>query len=62
LHRYPAVLPIGALFALVSRQLGRLLSLAFSWATLVHFGQVAKDKQLLLAALCGRRSERRSRP
>jgi hypothetical protein len=51
LHRHPAVLPIGALFAFVSRQLGRLLSLAFSWATLVLFGQVAKDKQLLLSIM-----------
>jgi hypothetical protein len=45
------VLPIGALFAFVSRQLGRLLSLAFSWATLVLFGQVSKDKQLLLSIM-----------
>jgi len=45
------VLPIGAVFAFVSRQLGRLLSLAFTWATLVLFGQVAKDKQLLLSIM-----------
>ena len=45
------MLPIGALFAFVSRQLGRLLSLAFSWATLVLFGQVSKDKQLLLSIM-----------
>ncbi len=45
------MLPIGALFAFVSRQLGRLLSLAFSWATLVLFGKVAKDKQLLLSIM-----------
>ena len=45
------MLPIGALFAFVSRQLGRLLSLAFSWATLVLFGQVSKDKQLLLSVM-----------
>lgn len=45
------MLPIGALFAFVSRQLGRLLSLVFSWATLVLFGQVAKDKQLLLSVM-----------
>jgi hypothetical protein len=45
------VLPIGALFAFVGRQLGRLLSLAFSWATLVLFGKVAKDKQLLLSIM-----------
>jgi hypothetical protein len=45
------MLPIGALFAFVGRQLGRLLSLAFNWATLVLFGQVAKDKQLLLSVM-----------
>ena len=45
------MLPIGALFAFVGRQLGRLLSLAFTWATLVLFGQVAKDRQLLLSIM-----------
>jgi hypothetical protein len=45
------VLPIGALFAFVSRQLGRLLSLAFGWATLVLFGKVSKNKQLLLSIM-----------
>jgi hypothetical protein len=45
------VLEIGALFAFVGRQFGRLLSLAFNWATLVLFGQVAKDKQLLLSLM-----------
>jgi hypothetical protein len=45
------VLPIGALVAFVSRQLGRLLSLAFGWATLVLFGKVSKDKQLLLSIM-----------
>jgi hypothetical protein len=45
------MLPIGALFAFVGRQVGRLLSLAFTWATLVLFGQVAKDKQLLLSIM-----------
>ena len=45
------MLPIGALFAFVGRQLGRLLSLAFNWATLVLFGKVAKDKQLLLSIM-----------
>jgi hypothetical protein len=45
------MLPIGALFAFVGNQLGRLLSLTFSWATLVLFGQVAKDKKLLLSIM-----------
>ena len=45
------MLPIGALFAFVGRQAGRLVQLAFSWATLVLFGQVAKDKQLFLSLM-----------
>jgi len=42
------MLPIGALFAFVGRQVGKLLQLAFGWATLVLFGQVSKEKQLFL--------------
>jgi hypothetical protein len=45
------MLEIGALFAFVSRQIGRLVQLAFNWATLVLFGQVAKDKQLFLSLM-----------
>lgn len=45
------MLEIGALFAFAGRQLGRLLSLAFNWATLILFGQVSKDKQLLLSIM-----------
>ena len=45
------MLPIGALFAFVGRQVGRLVQLAFNWATLVLFGQVAKDKQLFLSLM-----------
>jgi hypothetical protein len=45
------MLPIGALFAFVGRQIGRLLQLAFNWATLVLFGQVSKDKQLFLSLM-----------
>ena len=45
------MLPIGALFAFVGRQIGRLVQLAFSWATLVLFGQVSKDKQLFLSIM-----------
>src|SRR5919204_6272665 len=48
LHLARTMLPIGALFAFVGRQIGRLLQLAFGWATLVLFGQVSKDKQLFL--------------
>src|SRR4051812_8863819 len=45
------MLPIGALFAFVGRQVGRLVQLAFNWATLVLFGQVAKEKQLFLSLM-----------
>ena len=45
------MLPIGAVFAYVGRQLGRLVQLAFNWATLVLFGQVARDKQLFLSIM-----------
>lgn len=45
------MLPLGALFAYVGRQVGRLLQLAFNWATLVLFGQVSKDKQLYLSIM-----------
>jgi hypothetical protein len=45
------MLPIGALFAYVGRQVGRLLQLAFNWATLVLFGQVSKDRQLYLSIM-----------
>src|SRR3954470_4378826 len=46
-----SMLPIGALLAFVTRQIGRLVQLAFNWATLVLFGQVAKDKQLFLSLM-----------
>lgn len=45
------MLEIGALFAFVGRQVGKLVQLAFSWATLVLFGQVPKDKQLYLSIM-----------
>lgn len=45
------MLPLGALFAFVGRQIGRLIQLAFNWATLMLFGQVAKDKQLFLSIM-----------
>jgi hypothetical protein len=45
------MLPLGALFAFVGRQVGRLIQLAFNWATLVLFGQVSKDKELLLSIM-----------
>ena len=45
------MLPIGAIFAFVGRQLGRVLSLAFSWATMALFGRVPEDRQLFLSAM-----------
>ena len=43
------MLPLGALLAFGTRQVSRLVQLAFAWATLVLFGQVSKDKQLFLS-------------
>ena len=38
------MLPIGAIFAFIGRQLGRVLSLAFSWATMALFGRVPQSQ------------------
>jgi hypothetical protein len=48
------VLPLGALFAFLGQQLGKLLNLAFAWATTALFGQVPSDKRIFLSlmALC----------
>jgi hypothetical protein len=45
------VLPLGAIFAFVGRQLGRILTLAFNWATIVLFGRVPQDRQLYLSGM-----------
>ena len=45
------MLPIGAVFAFVGRQLGRILSLAFSWATMALFGRVPEDRQIFLSLM-----------
>ena len=45
------MLPLGAVFAFVGRQLGRILTLAFNWATIVLFGQVPKDRQIYLSGM-----------
>ena len=45
------MLPIGAVFAFIGRQLGRVLSLAFSWATTALFGRVPEDRQLFLSLM-----------
>lgn len=48
------MVPLGGLFALIGRQLGKILNVAFAWATTALFGRVPKDKALLLSgmALC----------
>jgi hypothetical protein len=45
------MLPIGLLFAFIGKQLGRILTLAFNWATIVLFGRVPKDRQLYLSGM-----------
>lgn len=45
------MLPLGALFAYATRQLGRVLSIAFSWATATLFGRVPERKQLILSVM-----------
>jgi hypothetical protein len=45
------VLEIGFIFAFIGRQLGRVLTLAFNWATIVLFGRVPQDRQLYLSGM-----------
>jgi hypothetical protein len=45
------VLPIGMVFAFTGRQVGRVLSLVFNWATIVLFGRVPMDRQLFLSGM-----------
>jgi hypothetical protein len=45
------VIEIGFIFAFIGRQLGRVLTLAFNWATIVLFGRVRKDRQLFLSGM-----------
>jgi hypothetical protein len=45
------VLEIGFIFAFIGRQLGRVLTLAFNWATIVLFGRVPSDRQLYLSGM-----------
>jgi hypothetical protein len=45
------VLPIGVVFAFIGRQLGRILTLAFNWATILLFGRVPKDRELYLSGM-----------
>ena len=45
------MLEIGFIFAFIGRQLGRILTLAFNWATVVLFGRVPQDRQLFLSGM-----------
>src|SRR5436309_93228 len=45
------VLEVGVTFAFIGRQLGRVLTLAFNWATIVLFGRVPQDRQLYLSGM-----------
>src|SRR5439155_17192645 len=45
------VLEVGVIFAFIGRQLGRILTLALNWATIVLFGRVPQDRQLHLSGM-----------
>lgn len=45
------MLPIGALFAYAGQQVGRILGVAFSWATTTLFGRVPPKKQIVLSVM-----------
>ena len=45
------MLEIGFIFAFIGRQLGRILTLAFNWATIVLFGRVPPHRQLFLSGM-----------
>ena len=42
---------IAPLFAFIGRQIGRIVQMAFGWATIMLFGRVPQRKQLLLAGV-----------
>lgn len=42
---------LAAIFALIGRFVGRLLNMAFGWASVMLFGRVPQSKQVLLAAV-----------
>lgn len=42
---------IAPLFAFVGRQIGRIVQMAFGWATVLLFGRVPQQKQILLAGV-----------
>ncbi|HYI66568.1 MAG TPA: hypothetical protein VEW95_06590, partial [Candidatus Limnocylindrales bacterium] len=42
---------LAPLFAFIGRQVGRVVQMAFGWATIMLFGRVPQRKQLLLAGV-----------
>lgn len=52
-HPNTGMLAFGGLFAFLGRQLGKILSLAFAWATTALFGRVPANKQLYLSGMAG---------
>lgn len=42
---------MGFVFAFIGRQLGRVLTVAFNWATILLFGRVPQDRQLYLSGM-----------
>ena len=51
LPRRQGVRPSRSNFAFIGRQLGRILTLALNWATIVLFGRVPQDRQLHLSGM-----------
>lgn len=47
------MLAFGGIFAFLGRQVGKILSLAFAWATTALFGRVPANKQLYLSGMAG---------
>lgn len=47
------MLAFGGIFAFLGRQIGKILSLAFAWATTALFGRVPANKQLYLSGMAG---------
>src|SRR5688572_2927078 len=49
--RCPRMALLAPLFAFIGRQIGRIVQMAFGWATILLFGRVPQRKQLLLAGV-----------
>jgi hypothetical protein len=42
---------LAPLFAFIGRQVGRIVQMAFGWATILLFGRVPQRKRMLLAGV-----------